>query len=367
MSAFLDMDRRQSIASLGVDASAQLAPEKKLAEKWASTEKLCFDAGAAYLAAVDQFDGILTPAARTAFDNATRMLAGASAAVDTFYETYRPQLEHAASVLSATPRLAENAIRAADSARLTVDEQYADYPSVRDAWNRLNTATHDLDAAAGHAVRVREAATAVHDAAAALEQATAAAPGRARDAEHAVASVRTRIDAVRTRSERIAPAFSTLLREFNAASSADLSHNERNSARHIEQADEDLRAARAAAGRSPEEALRLVAEARGHLHDAEELVDAVTERVDLLRQVKQNPQATEDAVRFKLRDAQQLAVNRKMVAEWGSVLDAQLARIERARSALTGTHPDYWSYVQDLDTISTFIAGVIERLRNSAR
>ena len=81
--------------------------------------------------------------------------------------------------------------------------------------------------------------------------------------------------------------------------------------------------------------------------------------------MKANPTETENKVRFKLRDAQQLAINRGVVAEWGSVLDAQLARIDRASNALTGTHPDYWSYLQDLDTISDFIAGVIDRMRTS--
>ena len=106
-------------------------------------------------------------------------------------------------------------------------------------------------------------------------------------------------------------------------------------------------------------------QARQHLSDAEQLVDAVTDRVRLLRAVKADPKETENKVRFKLRDAQQLAINRGLVAEWGSVLDAQLARIDRAGSALTGAHPDYWSYLQDLDAISDFIAGVIERMRSS--
>lgn len=85
VAAFLDMDKRQSIASAGVEASTALRPEDGLARRWFDTEKLCFDAGAAYLAAVEQFDGITTAAARSAFDNATRLLHDASVAVDRFY------------------------------------------------------------------------------------------------------------------------------------------------------------------------------------------------------------------------------------------------------------------------------------------
>ncbi|MGA9873921.1 MAG: hypothetical protein WBQ44_22635, partial [Rhodococcus sp. (in: high G+C Gram-positive bacteria)] len=139
-------------------------------------------------------------------------------------------------------------------------------------------------------------------------------------------------------------------------------------ARHIEQAEEDLSAARAASDSgNPEEALDYIAQARAHLSEAEKLVDAVTDRLSLLREVKANPIKKEQAARFTLRDAQQLAVNRGMVAEWGSVLDAQLARIDRANAALTGPHPDYWSYLQDLDSIASFITGVIDRMRGSNR
>ncbi|GHP17879.1 hypothetical protein RN2511_026150 [Rhodococcus sp. NKCM2511] len=365
VAAFLDMDKRQSIASAGVEASTALRPEDGLARRWFDTEKLCFDAGAAYLAAVEQFDGITTAAARSAFDNATRLLHDASVAVDRFYEAHRGTLEHASAQFAATPRLVQDALAEADAARSTVDEQYATYPSLRQAWNELDAATTQLNDVRRDPLRAREQAAVVRDRSTALREAVRSAPGRQQEARTALVSVRTRIEAVRTRSEGIAPAFSSLLREFNAKSSADLSHNERSSVRHIEQADEDLRAARSALDTgNPEQALDLVAQARSHLTDAEHLVDAVTDRVRLLRAVKADPSETENKVRFKLRDAQQLAINRGLVAEWGSVLDAQLARIDRASNALTGTHPDYWSYLQDLATISDFIAGVIERMRS---
>lgn len=366
VAAFLDMDKRQSIASAGVEASTALRPGDRLASQWTQTEKQCFDAGATYLAAVDQYDGITTAAARSAFDRATAQLHDASVAVDRFYDAHRQSLEHASAQFAATPRLVQDALGEADAARSTVDEQYAGYPSLRRAWHELDAATTTLQNDQRDPLRAREHAALIRERAATLRAAVESAPGKLREAHTALSSVRTRMQAVRTRSEGIAPAFSALLREFNAKSSADLSHNERSSARHIEQADEDLRAARSAldAG-NPEQALELVGQARSHLGDAEHLVDAVTDRVRLLRAVKADPKETENKVRFTLRDAQQLAVNRGLVAEWGSVLDAQLARIDRAGSALTGAHPDYWSYLQDLDAISDFIAGVIERMRSS--
>lgn len=367
------MDKRQSIASSGVDAVRSLHPDRSLADEWATTEKACFDAGAAYLAAVEQFDGIATARAQAAFQNAAHGLGEAAQAVDRFYSRHRSELEQARSALAATPRLAQDAKSLAEKAQLAVaeaDPAFVDYPSVRAAWRGVDDAVSTLDSAtaAGDALGARAAAARVREAATELDEAIAAAPARAQEARSALASVRTRVEAVNTRFDRLAPAFSALLREFNAASSADLSGNERLAARHIEQAQEDLSAARASSGSgSPEEALDYIAQARAHLADAERLVDAVTDRVDLLREVKADPTRKEHSVRFTLRDAQQLAINRGLVAEWGSVLDAQLARIDRAHAALTGTHPDYWSYIQDLDSISRFITGVIDRMRGSAR
>jgi len=102
---------------------------------------------------------------------------------------------------------------------------------------------------------------------------------------------------------------------------------------------------------------------RGELSVAEDLVDAVTGRLATLRAIRENPQAKVDEVRFRLRDAQHLAVQRGLTAEWGSVLDAQLDRIDRAVDALTGVHPDYWAYARDLDAVADFIAGVVARMR----
>ncbi|MDJ0393626.1 hypothetical protein QMK17_09820 [Rhodococcus sp. G-MC3] len=367
------MDKRQSIASTGVDAVRALTPEQDLRRQWSAAEKACFDAGAAYLAAVEQFDGIVTTQAQAAFQNAAHALGEAAKEVDRFYSAHRDELEHARSALAATPRLAQDAKSLAEKAQLAVasaDPKFVDYPSVRSAFRAVDDAVASLDSAlaARNPLDARAAAAHVREAAATLDQSLAAAPRRAQEAASALASVRTRVEAVRTRFDRLAPAFSTLLREFNAASSADLSHNERASARHIEQAAEDLSAARASSGSgNPEEALEDIARARAHLADAEKLVDAVTDRVEKLRAVKADPTKTEHTVRFKLRDAQQLALNRGLVAEWGTVLDAQLARIDRANAALTGTHPDYWSYLQDLESISGFINGVIDRMRGSAR
>ena len=237
------------------------------------------------------------------------------------------------------------------------------------ASEHLDDAVAALDNArsSGRADAVRTRAESVREAVSALEEALAEAPSTQHRAEMTISSVSTRLSAVRTRVDRLDPAYSALLREFNAASSADLVDNSSRSRAHIDQADIDLKEAKQSlAAGNPEHALALMAEARVHLADAEACADAVTDRLATLRAVRADPSQKEREVRFRLKDAQMFAVNQGLVAEWGSVLDAQLARIERASASLSGTHPDYWSYVLQLDSVSTFITEVVEKMRARA-
>ena len=61
--------------------------------------------------------------------------------------------------------------------------------------------------------------------------------------------------------------------------------------------------------------------------------------------------------------AQLLAVQKQQVHRWGSVLDAQHARVERAIADLERVHPDYWQYLQTLADIDRVIADAVDRMR----
>jgi len=366
VAAFLDMDKRQSIAEAGVIASHEVAPERDLLRRWEPIRQKCYQAAEAYLQlARTEPEEELAPAA--AYEQVIHQIADAARTLDEFYERYRGHLEHAVTVAQTAPQLAARVSADARDALGALDtpanSAFAEYPSVRATTDAVQRALHTLDAATG-AGAVRTAAHQVEEATAAFREALAEAPGRQAEARNTLASVTTRLGAVRTRSEGLAPAYSALLREFNAASSADLSGNEQQALLLLERAAEELDVARAslAAGR-PEEALAQAGVVRAELARAEELVDAVTDRLATLRAVKENPESKVRDVRFRLRDAQHLAVQRGLTAEWGSVLDAQLNRIDRAVDALTGVHPDYWAYVKDLDAVSTFITGVVNRMR----
>ncbi|WP_280422644.1 hypothetical protein [Nocardia carnea] len=369
--AFLDMDHRQSVADTATIASEEIFPERELGRHWAPVRQQCYTAGEAYLALTDEIgraeqSGAGIAGRQERLDTVVRQLQAAAQEVDRFYHGERARLDEAVAVRGAVPDLVAHVTTEAARVRgQAAESEYGGYPSVRSAATRVDEAMVTLEAVPAEARgRVRAAANRLDAATAELSEALAQAPSRAGAARNAIASVTTRIAAVRTRAERLGPAYSALLREFNAASSADLADNERASERHITAADNALAGARAAAAEhNPELALDLTTTARGHLADAEQLVDAVTKRLTELRAVRDDPRRRAEAVRFRLRDAQMLAVSRGLVAEWGSVLDAQVERLDRVTGSLTGQHPDYWAYVNELDTITEFIAGVVDRMR----
>lgn len=370
--AFFDMDKRQSAAESAVSASDQLFPDQRMRQLWDPVAGLCYAATAAYLTATAQpdteFRAVEQPGARQ-FEAVQAQLIAASQAVDAFYGAHRTHLEHARTILSGVPGEAQRALAAATAVRHQLGgpgAQFGGYPSVRTAGGALEQAVAVLDGAltTGNAKATRDAATQVLTTAAHLERVLADAPSQDRLARLTLAAVSTRMAAVSTRAERLAPAFSSLLREFNAASSDDLIDNEGASRAIMARAAADLTQAQAELGRgNPEGALDLVAAVRGQLVEAEDLVDAVTDRLDLLRAVRADPWAREKEVRFKLRDAQMLAVTRGIVEEWASVLDAQVERIDRIVGQLQGKNPDYWGYVSAMNAVADFISGVVQRMR----
>ncbi|WP_454194254.1 hypothetical protein [Nocardia sp. Marseille-Q1738] len=373
-SAFLDMDRRQSAADAAVHAADQVFPERRTGARWEPVRDRCYGAGETYLALSEELDGARRtgtpiPHGQQRVDAAVRQLTDAAGAVDEFYRGNRSGLEEAVAVLGAVPQLVRQVKLAAAAVRgQAAESEFANYPSVRERTAAVDEALVTLEAiGSGAPGAEREAANRLQSATKELAEALAQAPSRAAAARTAITSVTTRLAAVRTRAEGIGPAYSSLLREFNAASSADLADNERKSRRAIEAAEAALGRARAAATENnPEFALDLTTSARGFLAEAEQQVDAVPKRLTLLRAIRADPQEHAKAVRFRLRDAQMLAVSRGLVAEWGSVLDAQAARIDRISETLSGRHPDYWAYVAELDAVTEFIAGIVDRMRKQA-
>jgi len=369
------MDRRQSAAEAAVHAYEQVFPDPRLSAQWEPARTRCYDAAGAYLTLTEELDNAERddtpmPQGQARVDTLVRQLTDAARGVDEFYRGNQAELEQAVAVLGTVPQFVQQVkITAAGVRRQAAESAYADYPSVRQHAAAVDESLLTLEALGSEvsAAQRREAANHLESATKELAEALAQAPSRTGAAATSITSVTTRLAAARNRGERLAPAYSELLREFNAASSADLANNGQDSQRAIDAADAALvRARAAAAANNPEFALELTTSARGYLAEAEQKVDAVTKRLTLLREVRVNPQEKAKAVRFRLRDAQMLAVSRGLVGEWGSVLDAQVDRIDRITENLSGRHPDYWAYVAELDAVADFVAGVVDRMRKHA-
>lgn len=364
--AFLQSDQLIGEIEDGVSASRAADPARRLTDQWMPVRERYSAATAAYLQ-LQRPEPDSPYTAASVYEERTRQLEQVCAEMTSFREMFGEQLGRARAARQLAAEAVQQARMDANTAVAELDQPeslpFLVYPSVIAAVDVLAAQVRKLDAVTD-TTDLKDTTTAVREAAAAVHTALASAPHRPTEAQNAVRSVATRISAVATRAEQMGPARSALLREFSAACSNDLVDNERVAAAAAAAAEHELQAARAeiTAGR-PEAALAHCAAARDQLRDADDAVDAVTDRLRSLREVRENPGQVADKVRFRLRDAQQLAMQRDLVKEWGSVLDAQVERIDRACAALDGVHPDYWTYMTDLEAIDRFVTGVVDRMR----
>lgn len=374
VTAFLQLDQRLSIISDSVAAAEVLGTGGELVRAFVPIRDSCYETINQYLT-LSGTDG--PPAPLADYQRTMSQITDSIRALDQFYERHSTQLEHARVSYAAVPdeaaRVRSDSDRLADRLASLPADQLA-YTSVKTAVQQHDQCLTELESAqlavsqgGGDRADLRAKTAALGEAVKKLEQAIAAAPGKAEDARAALASVRTRLSAVQNRSARMPEAYSALLREFSAQCSRDLVGHERRSAQDLELASSEIDSAASALRSDPEAALAAVTRARAHLSEAEELVDGVTDRLNELRVVQQDPPAAAGRVRFQIRDAQLLAVNLGVVKQWGSVLDAQVLRVDRAVAALTGRHPDYWGYLVDLRAISDFVSGVVSKMKDEAR
>lgn len=361
---FLDMDQRQAIAQNAVQADAALRPASRVAAEWQPVEQQCYAAAGAYLA-------LSAPAPDSAppVQAVSEQLLAAARAIDAFYERHRRTLDGAVGARAAAAAAAETALKAAASAsqRLdAADPTWRRYPSVQTADDAMQAALAEVRSARRGAdlAATGRATERLAETTAALNTALDHAPLRVDEARRMVSSVRTRLDAVRTRADATPAALSELLREFHIDSSADLVNHERDGRAGLAHGESLLnQALHVSREGRPEAAIDLAGAARAAIGAAEDLIDAPGDRLRLLRAVRENPHAEEQAVRFRIRDAQRLAVSRGLTAQWGSVLDAQVVRIDRIVAALQTRNPDYWHYHLELEDVSEFVAGIVTRLR----
>lgn len=371
------MENRRNVVESLFQAAAAVEVQPTVVNQFEAVRNACDDATAAYLSASssdsdatgrrpDSYDR------SGAFDHAQQLLSAAGRGLDQFHERHRAALDAAVARGGAASAQADAALARADDIgrRMSqTDTALRAYPSVQRAGDQLITAygelqeardRRDLAAMGSYSLRLETAVQSVVDA---LD----AAPKRDEQARHTMTSLRTRLDALRNRVDSVEDNRSALLREFHSNSSRDLLDNGPISRNHLTRADALLaQALEAQRARDPEKALELATRARSELTLAEQLIDAVADRLALLRELRKDPASKEKEVRFRLRDAQRLAVDRRVTKEWGSALDAQAARIDQIVQGLDAPHPDYWGYHRALEEISQSTATMVARIRKSA-
>ena len=63
---------------------------------------------------------------------------------------------------------------------------------------------------------------------------------------------------------------------------------------------------------------------------------------------------------------QRLVTDRRLVREFGPILDAQSVRLQNAQDRLTdGVHPDYWLYLTELRGVRDRVKDVVAEARHA--
>jgi hypothetical protein len=372
--AFLDLDRRLSVIDDGVDAARDLGLHPDLITAFGPLRDSVYATIDEYLRLSADPDPIAPgpDPNPVVLQRCTDALRDGATRLDSFYEQHAATIEHARAAAAALPTRATQATQSAQEALAAV----AGLPSTAQRYTSVRAAVRDTEAARDEVARLRaqghpgdlsKATERLIASTASLRTAVERAPGRTAEVGRALASVRTRRSAVATRAERLPDAYSALLREFSAACSEDLVGDDRRGREALEAADGHIRASAAASDEDPDAAAAEIASAREDLARAEQFVDGVTDRLALLRSVRDDPGAVESRTRFAIRDAQLLAVDRRVVDRWGSVIDAAARRVDRAVQGLSGPHPDYLAYVREMDSVAAFVADVVSKMKSGAR
>lgn len=370
---FLALDDEQRAVADAMAAAEQLGTAGRLARAWAEVAAVGDAATEAYLTASQEFpivDGRSTPGAKAADERALRQIEKARAEIRRFRIAHSRLLDDAAHAVAGLPRAvqeARQAVVAAQTAVLRADESGV---RSRRAVQRLveaEQAAGELDDTALGIRERRDAAQRTLDLARSAATLAEEAPRTAQSVRSALSSIATRRSAAATKTERIEPAMSALRREFSEPCSRDLVGAEQAAADAIAEADRALAAARTSGEAGDwDEAADQVAAARSALGRAEQHHEAVIGRLAELREVREDPSKQAADVRFVVRDAQRLVVDRDLVKEFGPILDAQAVRLQNAQDRLTGVHPDCWFYLTELRGIRERVKDVVAKVRERA-
>ncbi|MEU4828126.1 molecular chaperone DnaJ [Actinomadura sp. NPDC023710] len=380
--AFYDMDQAQKYINGRVtvfeDLDARAAePARREFTRLAEAADAASVAYISVLDAHDLDDRDRSPAeydsARRAFVASTERLQKITGDLNGFAERLAPQMARLESALDQLPpRLtaARDAVAAADAALTAAKAAGMDATDPEEELDRAKQVLAQLgsqglgglglDGAIRKADEVRDLAERAREAAAEL-------PRQAQKVRDSLSSVRTRADAVANRTGPVQEAMRILVRGYSQACWQDLKGAPESIEAAVTRARERLNEASAHAGRAEwRQAQQALTAARTELNAADRRAGQVTGRAEELKAVAEDPAKPVEGVRFAVRDAQRLAMAQPggPPAQHARVLDSLVERLERAPRRLTGAHPDYWAYLQELESIRMAAGDVVARIRS---
>jgi len=380
--AFYDMDQAQKylggrVTVFGdLDQTAGAAAQRE----FAGLSDAADAASVAYIGVMDAHD-VADPgrsvaeydAARRAFLAVSERLRKVTGDLNGFAERLAPTMARLESALDQLPpRLtaardavaaADAAIEAARQAGMDASDPEAELAQAKQALATLSSqglGGLGLSGAIDKAEEVSRIAQGAREAAEEL-------PKLGEKVRNSLASVRTRVDIVAGRVGPVREAMTKLLRGYSQACWQDLKGAPESIESGVTRARERLNEASALLGRNEwKQAQNALTAARTELNSADRRAGQVTGRLSELTAVAADPSAPAEAVRFAVRDAQKLAMAQPGGAapQHARALDSLVERLERAPDRLGGAHPDYWSYLQELESIKTAAGDVVTRIRS---
>jgi hypothetical protein len=380
--AFYDMDQAQKYLQGRVTVFADLdaGAAAPVRSEFAALGDSADAAAVAYISVLDanelDDDRERGPAeydaARRAFVAVTDRLKKITADLNRFAERLAPQMARLEAALDRLPpRLAaardavaaaDAAVAAARTAGMDASDPEAELARAKEALAVLSSqglGGLGLAGAMDQADEVRRIAEGAREAAEEL-------PRLGEKVRNSLASVRTRSDMVAGRVDPVRQAMRLLLRNYSQACWQDLKGAPGAVEGGVERARERLNEASRHVARSEwKQAQRALTAARTELNAAERRAGQVTGRVAELDAAAADPGKPAEAARFAVRDAQKLAMAQPGGADprHAGVLDSLVHRLDRAPRRLVGPHPDYWSYLQELEAVKTAAGDVVARIR----
>ncbi|MFI0409842.1 molecular chaperone DnaJ [Actinomadura sp. 3N508] len=379
--AFYDMDQAQKYLDGRVtvfeDLDARAA--EPVRREFTGLAESADAAAVAYISVLDAHDvddQDRTPAeydaARRAFVASTERLQQITRNLNGFAERLAPKMARLEAALDQLPpRLtaARDAVAAADAAvtaaaraGMDASDPEAELAKAKEILAQLGSqglGGLGLDGAIRKAEEVREIAERAREAAAEL-------PQMAQKVRNSLASARTRVDVVANRVGPVKDAMKVLLRGYSQSCWVDLKGAPESIEAAVTRARERLNEASQHTSRAEwKQAQQALTAARTELNAADRRAGQVTGRVEELKAVEADPAKPVQSVQFAVRDAQRLAMAQPGGAapQHARVLDSLVERLENAPNRLTGSHPDYWAYLQELEAIKTAAGDVVARIR----